>query len=313
MLITCPECGHEVSDKAPVCPHCGVEIANHTTNIPPEQSAKETFVVAEPMDEEVVVAEPVNADSSIGNKPYRGEEPPQYPPKVPQKKGHGTLIVSFFIAAVICATVLYFYKDAVSQRDAKMKADAERVDSIEKPEEKTTLVQTVTPENSEETTVEETLDTPEETPAEQEINTTEEKKPKSEEVKQEETAPTKAEKDKAFMAVRRLFQAINAHNASGVRANTTKTMTSFGSTYNATPDDVVNYMNNLYGEGVTNLNFYLGEPTDLQKKEVDGKTEYSISLPARKVTEHGKVKSETHHHVKAAITTDGKVKSLTIN
>lgn len=25
-LIACPECGHEVSDKAPSCPHCGVPI-----------------------------------------------------------------------------------------------------------------------------------------------------------------------------------------------------------------------------------------------------------------------------------------------
>jgi len=26
-MIKCPECGHDVSDKAPLCPHCGVEIA----------------------------------------------------------------------------------------------------------------------------------------------------------------------------------------------------------------------------------------------------------------------------------------------
>mgnify|MGYP000565577660 CR=1 FL=1 len=26
-LIKCPECGHQISDKAPVCPNCGVEIA----------------------------------------------------------------------------------------------------------------------------------------------------------------------------------------------------------------------------------------------------------------------------------------------
>lgn len=31
MIIKCPECGHQVSDKAPVCPSCGVEIAGHIT------------------------------------------------------------------------------------------------------------------------------------------------------------------------------------------------------------------------------------------------------------------------------------------
>lgn len=28
-MIKCPECGHAVSDKAPVCPACGIEIAGH--------------------------------------------------------------------------------------------------------------------------------------------------------------------------------------------------------------------------------------------------------------------------------------------
>lgn len=31
-IIKCPECGHEVSDKAPVCPWCGVPIAGHVSN-----------------------------------------------------------------------------------------------------------------------------------------------------------------------------------------------------------------------------------------------------------------------------------------
>ena len=29
MILNCPECGHKVSDKAPVCPGCGIEISGH--------------------------------------------------------------------------------------------------------------------------------------------------------------------------------------------------------------------------------------------------------------------------------------------
>lgn len=29
MIIKCPECGHQVSDRAPFCPSCGVEISGH--------------------------------------------------------------------------------------------------------------------------------------------------------------------------------------------------------------------------------------------------------------------------------------------
>ena len=34
MIIKCPECGHQVSDKAPICPSCGVEIAGHLIKCP---------------------------------------------------------------------------------------------------------------------------------------------------------------------------------------------------------------------------------------------------------------------------------------
>ena len=33
-IIKCPECGHDVSDKAPRCPSCGVEILGNLTICP---------------------------------------------------------------------------------------------------------------------------------------------------------------------------------------------------------------------------------------------------------------------------------------
>ena len=33
-IIKCPECGHQISDKAPVCPSCGVQIAGHIIKCP---------------------------------------------------------------------------------------------------------------------------------------------------------------------------------------------------------------------------------------------------------------------------------------
>lgn len=31
-IIKCPECGRQISDKAPTCPSCGVEIAGKSPN-----------------------------------------------------------------------------------------------------------------------------------------------------------------------------------------------------------------------------------------------------------------------------------------
>ncbi|MBJ4432520.1 zinc-ribbon domain-containing protein, partial [Salmonella enterica subsp. enterica serovar Give] len=33
-IIKCPECGRQISDKAPTCPSCGVEIAGKITKCP---------------------------------------------------------------------------------------------------------------------------------------------------------------------------------------------------------------------------------------------------------------------------------------
>ena len=33
-IIKCPECGHEISDKAPFCPSCGVAIAGKVVECP---------------------------------------------------------------------------------------------------------------------------------------------------------------------------------------------------------------------------------------------------------------------------------------
>jgi len=323
MLITCPECGHQVSDKAPVCPHCGVEIANH---IPSPSTDEGPITDNAPIaDEDIVMAEPIADDAPAASSsapsssvPYVAtpSQPSSPSPQQPAPgKGHGTLIVSFLIAAIICATVLYFYKDAVDKREAEAKADTERVDTVEEQQaEESPTVVAETAEETAETPAEETTEEPSADPST--ANAEEESAPatdeKAENAEKEAATPTAAEKQKAFMAVRRLFQAINAHNASHVRANTTSHMTHFGNTYNATPDDVVSYMNGLYGEGVTNLNFHLGTVSAIEKKTVEGKSEYEIPLPARKVVEHGDQKTETSHHVKATVTADGKVKAMTI-
>lgn len=96
MIIKCPECGHQVSDKAPVCPSCGVEIAGHLIKcshcgetylkeegICPnchhsEAVSQKSFIESLPKDsrqedgEEQVVEEseqPINTTSEIGSNP----------------------------------------------------------------------------------------------------------------------------------------------------------------------------------------------------------------------------------------------------
>ena len=117
-IIKCPECGHQVSDKAATCPSCGVGIQGKVTKCPecgeivfndqtlcpnchcplispnindtdrqdPQQFSKETK------------AEPQSETNGNGEK------------KVKKKKSYTPWVVSFVIALAVVFVGLYFYK-----------------------------------------------------------------------------------------------------------------------------------------------------------------------------------------------------------
>lgn len=92
-LLTCPECGHKVSDKADACPGCGIktsEILRIMATVSPTPQAEPTAPQAAPE-----------------RKPAEGG----------RKKSHTLLIVSFVMALAICGTVYYFYNNAQSQKE----------------------------------------------------------------------------------------------------------------------------------------------------------------------------------------------------
>jgi len=125
-IIKCPECGRQVSDKAPICPNCGVEIAGKTIQCPQcgefyfkEQSAcpnchhitghehamqQQTQIPPIPVQTqqaEIKQAENTNKKSATDDK----------------QKGHSTLIIAFLIALLICAASFYFYYNAKSNKE----------------------------------------------------------------------------------------------------------------------------------------------------------------------------------------------------
>lgn len=103
-LIKCPECGREVSDRAPFCPHCGIEIAG-----------KITVEQARPI-QPVVTEEPVRMDT-----PQTPTEPttPPSDENTPKKKSKSRtpIVMSFILSAIICALCVYFYNNAKSQKE----------------------------------------------------------------------------------------------------------------------------------------------------------------------------------------------------
>lgn len=78
MIIKCPECGHQVSDKAPFCPSCGVKIAGHIVTcsncdeiylkedyICPNCHHAETETLHRSEEQTIIVETPHNEDTPI--------------------------------------------------------------------------------------------------------------------------------------------------------------------------------------------------------------------------------------------------------
>lgn len=117
-IIKCPECGHQISDKAPVCPNCGVEIAGKLTLCPncgeiyfknldrcPNCHCPNNLVSPTPP---VPPTPPAPTQTTEAN----GTEQPQH-----KKSNMKIPIISFVIALVICGLVYYFYSQANQDKE----------------------------------------------------------------------------------------------------------------------------------------------------------------------------------------------------
>ena len=136
-LITCPECGHQVSSKAPTCPYCGVAIQNNIKRCPvcnglalmdaeecphchahflvkKDEDKPETTVTAPAAvlpaapdaEEPVASSRPVGFFAAVPETPA-SPEPPQTP-ATPKKKSSPWWLLILFIILVAVGGFFYF-------------------------------------------------------------------------------------------------------------------------------------------------------------------------------------------------------------
>ncbi|MBR6963680.1 MAG: zinc-ribbon domain-containing protein [Prevotella sp.] len=144
-IIKCPECGRQISDKAPTCPNCGVEIAGKVVKCPdcfnvyfkdeetcpnchrhndayqPPQTEAPT-----PQQQRVQIPVPTPAQMASTSSSRQTETPigrsrtgRTTPPPIDgsPRKSHAPLIISFVIALIICAICFYFYQQANNSKE----------------------------------------------------------------------------------------------------------------------------------------------------------------------------------------------------
>lgn len=128
-IIKCPECGHQVSEKAPTCPSCGVRIAGQIVrctdcgeiyfNDQPmcPSCHRPTSLASQPA---TVAAQPGVAPANTAKvqqtaAPSTDEEPKE----APKKKSLAPLIVSFIFALIVCGVCYYFYNKANVEKETE--------------------------------------------------------------------------------------------------------------------------------------------------------------------------------------------------
>ena len=129
MIIKCPECGHQVSDRAKTCPSCGIEIAGKITRCPDcgEYIFKDDRECPNcHCSINASASEPVTGQSMDSQSYAMMPEIPEIPqPEEPKKKtGHkilwSSIVVGFVIALIIVFLGIYFYQK--SQQENEMRA-----------------------------------------------------------------------------------------------------------------------------------------------------------------------------------------------
>ena len=128
MIIKCPECGHQVSDRAKTCPSCGIDIAGHVTRCPDcgEYIFKDDHECPNchctiNASASVPAAEQDAVTQAYGLVPEIPEIPQPEKPK--KKTGYkilwSSIVVGFVIALIIVFLGIYFYQKSQQENEIR--------------------------------------------------------------------------------------------------------------------------------------------------------------------------------------------------
>lgn len=385
-MIKCPECGRQISDKAPYCPSCGVAIAGKIIRCPQcgeiyfkdqEMCPNCHHLTSVDRQGETRLAGQVGNTQTEGSAtptpqpavPVQPTPPtPPTPPAKPKKKGHSALIVAIVLAVVVCAACFYFYNNAKSTKEQDayefaMKSDdplvlqtyldnykdapVEHIDSVTTHLERLRQLDTdwsnavvsgskqalmdylaKYPDSEHKAEAQRKIDSLDWADA-SDANTldayqayltdhangdhVDEANDAIKQLKAKTVQPE--EKTLVTSVLRHFFQAVNSRSESSLEATVAPLLTSFLGKQDATRADVVTFMNKIYKDDITNMNWHVGNDLKIDKKEIgDEEYEYTVSFSATQDIERTDPDKEKHANYKitAKIDPDGQITSMSM-
>lgn len=380
-MIKCPECGRQISDKAPFCPNCGVAIAGKIIKCPQcgeiyfkdQEMCPNCHHITRLSGTVGITQDQAKTSTTTPPPVQRIPTPPTPPtppvkPETPKKKSHTPIIVAVILAIIVCGGCFYFYNNAKSSKEQEayefaMRSDdplvlqtyldnykdapSEHIDSISahlsaiKQQDadwsnavvsgsKQALLDYLSkhPDSDHKVEAQHKIDSLDWAVASNE-NTVEaiqeylDEHPNGEHVMDADdaikqikaTTVQPEEKILVNTALRRFFQAINSRSESSLEASVAPILTDFLGKQDASKEDVVTFMNKIYKDDITNMNWHVNSDQQIDKKEVgDDEYEYTVSFSASQDIERTDASKEKHanYKIKATINTDGVVSAMTM-
>lgn len=387
MIIKCPECGRQVSEKAPTCPSCGVEIAGKITRckecgevyftedgICPACQTPNTAANAvprpvvqnKPANNPAFVNPAVSADTPHADATKQNDENVSTEGSN-KKRNNTTLIIAFIFAVIVCGALFYLYskeqnnKESEDYEFAMRSTDPEVLQSYllrygDAPAEHRDSIQAhllLLQKGDEEwqnavlsnsrSALQQYLDKNPDTVHRQEalnkidsldwlVASKSEKQDAIEEYlkmhadgryiddanelldKLKRTTVQPIEREMVSTVFRKFFQSINSRDENSLIQTVGMVLNTFLGKQNATSDDVVTFMNKIYKEGITNMNWHIDTQSyKIDKHEIiEGEYEYTVTFNASKEVDHsGNISSESYR-INATVTSDGKISGFNL-
>lgn len=376
-MIKCPECGHEVSDKAGTCPNCGVAIAGHVKACPmcgeiyfnnltecpachygttAGDSKQASAAQGTPQPERETIAgngggAPPATTMGGGNN------------QTPRKRGNIAIIIGVIIIVVIIAIGFLLYnsnqhgREQSAYEQAMTSTDPQVLQSYldtykDAPEAHTDSIMAhlsllrqgdqqwtnavvsnsrsaledylqrnpSSPHRDEAIHKMDSLDWAQATNANtmDAYNLYVTNNPNGERIDDATNAinqlkaKTVSPDEKAAINTifKQFFQSINSRDANGLTANVSSFMTSFLGKTDATKSDVITFMDKIYKDDITNMNWHVNNDYKIDKKEIgDNEYEYTAQFSVNELIERTDPTKEkaAKYQVKAKVDPDGKI------
>ncbi len=317
-MIKCPECGRQISDKAPFCPNCGVAIAGKVIRCP--QCGEIYF-----KDQEMCpnCHHLTKLSGTVGNNSRPQETFNEY-----AMKSDDPLVLQ---------TYLDNYKDAPEAHidsiqahlDALKQIDADWTNAVVSGSKQALLdYLTKHPDSEHKAEAQHKIDSIDWAFAAN-ANTMDElqayldEHPNGEHVDQANAAIQKLkvktvqpeEKVMVTASLRHFFQAVNANDEAALQASVAPVMSNFLGKADATKADAAVFLQKIYKDDITGMTWKLGNDAKIDKREVgQDEYEYTVNISATQDIQRTDPTKPKHctFKIKAKISPDGLISAMSM-